>query len=260
MNFWSLILPSSRKALTQQAADRTDCDEPSASRYETRIHHQKRPGTVAGRNRGGASDGWETSCSHFCCRHHRPETRGTEDSRPADGRFLVKLPAGRRIGRRPTALARNPDARCRPQRPLEMSPARRGLMWVPEIVADRFRKFWQTQFPWASPPRAEGAASCRSARRVRVAVAVRLFLPLQRNRLRSIKHAQQRTSAPTLQMLGQGAHQALHGFILDQTTNSTAYCPKSCRLNSQGNSPKRTKGFTTSGEATKPYKAVLPPR
>jgi len=37
MNFWSLILPSSRKALTQQVANRTDSDEPSASRYETRI-------------------------------------------------------------------------------------------------------------------------------------------------------------------------------------------------------------------------------
>jgi len=37
MNFWSLILPSSRKALTQQAANRTENDEQSASRYETRI-------------------------------------------------------------------------------------------------------------------------------------------------------------------------------------------------------------------------------
>ena len=37
MNFWSLILPSSRKALTQQAANRTNEDELSPSRYETRI-------------------------------------------------------------------------------------------------------------------------------------------------------------------------------------------------------------------------------
>ncbi|MGC2330926.1 MAG: PAS domain S-box protein [Candidatus Acidiferrales bacterium] len=37
MNFWSLILPSSRKALMQEAANRTNDDEQSAGRYETRI-------------------------------------------------------------------------------------------------------------------------------------------------------------------------------------------------------------------------------
>jgi PAS domain S-box-containing protein len=37
MNFWSLILASSRKALTQQAANRTNDDELAPSRYETRI-------------------------------------------------------------------------------------------------------------------------------------------------------------------------------------------------------------------------------
>ncbi|HTW23052.1 MAG TPA: PAS domain S-box protein [Candidatus Baltobacteraceae bacterium] len=37
MNFWSLILPSSRKALTQQAANRTNEDEMSGSQYEARI-------------------------------------------------------------------------------------------------------------------------------------------------------------------------------------------------------------------------------
>jgi PAS domain S-box-containing protein len=36
MNFWSLIPPSARKALTERAANRTDEDQ-SAGRYETRI-------------------------------------------------------------------------------------------------------------------------------------------------------------------------------------------------------------------------------
>lgn len=37
MNFWSLILPSSRKELARQAANRTNEDESSSTRYETRI-------------------------------------------------------------------------------------------------------------------------------------------------------------------------------------------------------------------------------
>ncbi|PYX11296.1 MAG: hypothetical protein DMG84_24200 [Acidobacteria bacterium] len=42
-------------------------------------------------------------------------------------------------------------------------------------------------------------------------------LPLQGHRLRSIKHAQQRGSTPTIEMLGQVAHQALHRLVLYHT-------------------------------------------
>src|SRR2546430_17332973 len=41
--------------------------------------------------------------------------------------------------------------------------------------------------------------------------------PLQGHRLRSIKHAQQWGSTPTIEMLGQVAHQALHRLVLHHT-------------------------------------------
>jgi hypothetical protein len=41
--------------------------------------------------------------------------------------------------------------------------------------------------------------------------------PLQSHGLRSVKHAQQRNSIPTVKMLGQVADQALHGLVLHQT-------------------------------------------
>ena len=44
-----------------------------------------------------------------------------------------------------------------------------------------------------------------------------VLLPFQSDSLRSIEHAEQRTSAPTLKMLGQRAHQALHGLVRHQT-------------------------------------------
>ena len=48
-----------------------------------------------------------------------------------------------------------------------------NFVWVPEIVADRFRKFWQTQCHWASSLRPEDAASFRTVRRVEGAFLVR---------------------------------------------------------------------------------------
>src|SRR5712692_9208097 len=42
-------------------------------------------------------------------------------------------------------------------------------------------------------------------------------LPLQSHGLRSVEHAQQRNSAPTVKMLGKVTDQALHGFVLHQT-------------------------------------------
>src|ERR1700730_2041881 len=44
-----------------------------------------------------------------------------------------------------------------------------------------------------------------------------VFAPLQSDRLRSIKHTQQGTSAPAGQMLGQGPHQTFHGLVRHQT-------------------------------------------
>ena len=44
-----------------------------------------------------------------------------------------------------------------------------------------------------------------------------VVVPLQSDRLRSIKHTQQGTSAPAVQMLGQRAHQTFHRLIRHQT-------------------------------------------
>src|SRR5215469_352804 len=41
--------------------------------------------------------------------------------------------------------------------------------------------------------------------------------PLQSHRPRSVEHAHQRNTAPTVKMLGQVPHQALHRFVLHQT-------------------------------------------
>src|SRR5207302_10755963 len=44
-----------------------------------------------------------------------------------------------------------------------------------------------------------------------------VLAPRQRDGLGSIKHAEQRTPAPAGQVFGQGSHQTLHRFVLDQT-------------------------------------------
>src|SRR5437879_2236843 len=99
--------------------------------------------------------------------------------------------------------------------------------------------------------------------------------PLQRHGLRPVEHTHQRSPSPTVQMLCQAPHQALHGLILHPETriqceyfrreakkrmrravpsiNSTSTCPKSCRLNSPGRPSKRTRGLTSCGrkEATR---------
>src|SRR6266581_7256511 len=101
--------------------------------------------------------------------------------------------------------------------------------------------------------------------------------PLQRHRLRPVEHAHQRSHSPTVQMLCQAPHQALHGLILHHRDAHPARvlqargeeadaarrpipkldvtCPKSCWLNSPGRPSKRTRGLTSFGrkEATKPY-------